>query len=106
MGDSLVKRDGTPWLSEVSKEPEQLDFDNLTQIAALPLGSHLRIDPWDDEVHFLHVSAQPILNAREKMPLELTPIYFRLSRYGSGSHAELPPAGDVNASAEYPPRQW
>jgi hypothetical protein len=94
MGDSMVKRDGTAWLSEVSKEPAQLDVDNLGQIAALPLGSHLRIDAWDDEVHFLNVKAEPILNAREKMPLELTPIYFRLRRYGSGSHATL-----------YPPRQ-
>jgi hypothetical protein len=109
MGDSMVKRDGTAWLSEVSKEPAQLDVDNLGQIAALPLGSHLRIDPWDDEVHFLNVKAEPILNAREKMPLELTPIYFRLSRYGSGSHAALPPAEDVTLApgemASSPPRQ-
>jgi len=105
MGDSLVKPDGTAWLSEVSKGPAQLDIDNLTQIAALPLGSHLRIDPWDDEVHFLHVNTQPILNAREKMPLELTPIYFRLSRYGSGSHAALSSAENLPPAAQYPPRQ-
>jgi hypothetical protein len=109
MGDSMVKRDGTAWLSEVSKEPAQLDVDNLAQIAALPLGSHLRIDAWDDEVHFLNVKAEPILNAREKMPLELTPIYFRLSRYGSGSHAALSPAESVSptveGTAQYPPRQ-
>jgi hypothetical protein len=93
----------------VSKEPAQLDVDNLAQVAALPLGSHLRIDPWDDEVHFLNVKAEPILNAREKMPLELTPIYFRLSRYGSGSHAALSPAENVSATvevgAQYSPRQ-
>ena len=92
MGDSMVKRDGTAWLSEVSKEPAQLDMDNLAQIAALPLGSHLKVDPWDDEVHFLNVKAEPILNAREKMPLELTPIYFRLTRYGSGPHPASSPA--------------
>jgi hypothetical protein len=105
MGDSMVKRDGTAWLSEVSKEPAQLDVDNLAQIAALPLGSHLRIDAWDDEVHFLNVKAEPILNAREKMPLELTPIYFRLSRYSSGSHAALSPAENVNATPQYPSRR-
>src|ERR1700677_915724 len=109
MGDSMVKRDGTAWLSEVSKEPAQLDVDNLAQIAALPLGSHLRIDAWDDEVHFLNVKAEPILNARAKMPLELTPIYFHLSRYGSGSHAALSPAENVSPTvgetASYPTRQ-
>ncbi len=98
MGDSLVKRDGTAWLSEVSKEPAQLDIDNLAQIAALPLGSHLRIDPWDDEVHFLNVKAEPILNAREKMPLELTPIYFHLTRYGSPQTVPPPTAPKVSAS--------
>jgi hypothetical protein len=109
MGDSMVKRDGTAWLSEVSKEPAQLDVDNLGQIAALPLGSHLRIDAWDDKVHFLNVKGEPILNAREKMPLELTPIYFRLSRYGSGAHAGLSPAENLSPTADerapYPPRQ-
>jgi hypothetical protein len=109
MGDSMIKRDGTAWLSGVAKEPAQLDADNLTQIAALPLGSHLRIDAWDDEVHFLNVKAEPILNAREKMPLELTPIYFRLSRYGSGSHTALSPTENVPPTveerAQYPPRQ-
>ena len=81
------------------------DGRNLAQIAALPLGSHLRIDAWDDEVHFLNVKAEPILNAREKMPLELTPIYFRLSRYSSGSHAALSPAENVNATPQYPSRR-
>ena len=47
--------------------------------AALPLGSHLRIDAWDDQVRFLSTKPEAILNASEKMPLKLTPIYFRLS---------------------------
>jgi hypothetical protein len=113
LGDSMVKPDGTAWLSEVSKGPAQLDMDNLAQIAALPLGSHLRIDPWTDEVHFLNVRPGPILNAGEKMPLELTPVYFRLTRYSSGSHAassqQAPSAGAptpaVEGTAQYPPSQ-
>ena len=33
------------------KGAPKLDPDKLDQIAALPLGSHLKIDPWDDRVH-------------------------------------------------------
>jgi hypothetical protein len=90
LGDSMVKSDGSTWLADVSKEPAHLNMDDLSQIAALPLGSHLRVDAWTDEVHFIKGKVQPIVNAREKMPLELTPIYYRLSRLRSTTAA--PPA--------------
>ncbi len=90
LGDSVVKSDGSTWLADVSKEPAHLNVDDLSQIAALPLGSHLRVDAWSDEVHFLKGDVQAIVNAREKMPLELTPIYYRLTRLRSTTAA--PPA--------------
>ena len=81
IGDSLLRPDGTPWLVELTKNAPKLDMDNLSQIAALPLGSRLKINPWDDKVFPLNVKSVPFLNARDKMPFEVTPIYFRLSRY-------------------------
>jgi hypothetical protein len=81
LGDSLIKPDGTPWLAGLSQGAPKLDMDNLTQIAALPLNSHLRIDPWDDKVYQLNVKPAPLLSARDKMPFEVTPIYYRLQRY-------------------------
>lgn len=81
LGDSLLKADGTPWLAGLTQGAPKLDVDNLNQIAALPLNSHLRIDPWDDKVFQLNVRPAPLLNARDKMPFEVTPIYYRLQRY-------------------------
>ncbi len=81
LGDSLLKADGTPWLAGLTTGAPKLDMDNLTQIAALPLNSHLRIDPWDDKVFQLNVKPAPLLSARDKMPFEVTPIYYRLQRY-------------------------
>jgi len=81
LGDGLLRPDGTPWLSALMKGAPKLDQDKLDQIAALPLGSHLKIDPWDDKVIQLTVKPVPLLNARDKMPLELTPIILKLSRY-------------------------
>ena len=81
IGDPLLRPDGTPWLVDLTKSAPKLDMDNLSQIAALPLGSRLKINPWDDKVFPLNVKSVPFLNARDKMPFEVTPIYFRLARY-------------------------
>jgi hypothetical protein len=56
-------------------------MDNLEQVAALPLGSHLKVDAWDDKVLQLKMKQVPLLNARDKMPFEITPVLFRLTRY-------------------------
>jgi hypothetical protein len=67
-------------------------MDNLTQIAALPLNSHLKTDPWDDKVVWLNLKPVALLNARDKMPLEITPVYFRLQRYQEPTVAPAAPA--------------
>src|SRR6202034_2259559 len=93
LGDSLVRADGQPWLIGLTQGAPKLDMDNLTQIAALPLNSRLKIDPWDDKIFSLNVKPAPLLSARDKMPLELTPVYYRLTRYSDA------PAGAAPANA-------
>lgn len=109
IGDSLLRPDGTPWLGDLVKNAPKLDMDNLGQIAALPLGSRLKIDPWDDTVAPLNVKSVPFLNARDKMPFEVTPVYFRLARYTepvTAPAAAVAPASDTGtapAPAATPP---
>jgi hypothetical protein len=115
LGDSMLKSDGTPWLEALQKKAPKLDMDKLDQIAALPLGSRLRIDAWDDKVYVLNAKAPPLLNARDKMPFEVTPVYFKLSRYdqtqaqqtGAPAPAPAPDAAQPNqaASTQTPPSQ-
>ena len=95
LGDSLLRPNGTAWMASISSNTPALQTDNLQQIAALPLGSHLKIDPWSDKVVQLHVRPEPLLNARDKMPFEVTPIYYRLAKYRPPTTA---PAGATNAS--------
>jgi len=90
VGDSLLRADGTPWLADLTKNSPKLQMDKLDQIAALPLGSHLKIDPWDDKVVQLNVKPVPLLNARDKMPFEVTPIFYRLTRYTEPAPAATP----------------
>lgn len=59
----------------------QLQPDKLDQIAALPIGARVKLDPWDDEVELLKAKAVPLYSAREKMPFEVTPFEPYLTRY-------------------------
>jgi hypothetical protein len=87
LGDSMLKADGTPWLSELAKAAPKLNPDDNTQLAALPLGSWLKTDPWDDKEQMLNAKRYQPMNAREKMPFELTAIHYKLQRFGASSSA-------------------
>ncbi|MBV8630671.1 MAG: hypothetical protein JOZ83_07090 [Silvibacterium sp.] len=97
LGDSLIRTDGTPWLAALGSGAPKLNIDDLTQIAALPLNSRLKIDPWDDKVAQLNVKPAPLLSARDKMPFQVTPIYYRLQRY------QPPATASTTAPAAVPP---
>ena len=97
LGDSLLQADGTPWMSDLEKMAPKINWDDLNQIAALPLGSWLKTDPWDDTVHMLNAKRYAPMNARDKMPLEVTPVFYRLQRY------ELPPAAPATPAAGQQP---
>src|ERR1039458_7076640 len=96
LGDSLLKPDGTPWMADLGKMAPKINWDDLTQTAALPLGSWLKVDPWDDSVHMLDAKRYAPMNARDKMPFEVTPVFYKLQRYET-AHVE-PPAAPVTAA--------
>jgi hypothetical protein len=81
LGDSLLKADGTPWMIDLEKMAPKLNWDDLTQRAANPLGFWLKTDPWDDKVHQLNAKVYAYMNPRDKMPFEVTPIVYKLQRY-------------------------
>jgi hypothetical protein len=87
LGDSLLRADGTPWMSQLAHSAPKLNWDDLAQIPALPLGSWLKTDPWDDRIHQLNAKLYAPINPRDKMPLEVTPIYFKLQRYSAANVA-------------------
>jgi hypothetical protein len=94
LGDSLLREDGTPWMADLQKMAPKLNWDDLTQRPALPLGSWLKTDPWDDRVHQLNAKIYAYMNPRDKMPLEVTPIFFKLQYYdASRLTPPVPPAG-------------
>lgn len=59
----------------------------VDQIAALPLGSRVVLDSWDDTVDLVKTKPVQLLSAREKMPFEVTPFMPYLTRYQNSSDA-------------------
>jgi hypothetical protein len=104
LGDSLLRADGTPWMTQLAQSATKLNWDDLNQTAALPLGSWLKTDPWDDRVQMLNAKRYAPMNPRDKMPLELTPVYYRLQRFDSTNptpaHAVAPAPNAQSAGVE------
>jgi hypothetical protein len=102
LGDSLLKVDGTPWMAELQHMSPKLNWDDLAQRPANPLGFWLKTDPWDDKVHQMNAKIYAYMNPRDKMPFEVTPIFFKLQRYDAtaAAAAVAPPAA---APAAAPP---
>lgn len=59
----------------------------LNQIAALPLGSRVKVNAWDGRTELIKTAPMSITSVRDKMPLEVTPFSPRLTRYGVVSSA-------------------
>jgi hypothetical protein len=87
LGDSLFTSPANDqvWMSALVSKAPKLDMDNVRQIAALPLGSRVRVDSWNDSVELLNSKPVAVLSPSDKMPLELTPIFFRLRPYGQAA---------------------
>jgi len=84
-------------------EPSKID-----QIAALPIGARLKLDPWSDHVELIKAKPLPLLSAREKMPFEITPFMPYLTRYqkaGSGISAEPTKADLAKKDLQQPQQQ-
>jgi hypothetical protein len=61
-----------------------LDAKRLDQIAALPLGGRIKVDPWTDQVELSKAKPVALTSAREKMEFEITPFFPYLTRLSTG----------------------
>jgi hypothetical protein len=67
--------------AQLTAAAPQLQQDKIDQIAALPIGARIKLDPWSDRVELLKAKPVPLYSAREKMPFEVTPFMPFLTRY-------------------------
>lgn len=91
----------------ISTAPE-LKTEKLDQIAALPIGARIKLDPWSDHVELVKAKPVALLSAREKMPFEVTPFMPFLTRYqkpGSGITASAAKADVAKKERQQPQQQ-
>jgi hypothetical protein len=67
-------------LTALTNSAPKLEPKKVAQIAALPLGGRIRVDPWDNRIEINTAKPVQLLTAREKMPLEITPVVPHLTR--------------------------
>ena len=61
-----------------------------SQLAALPLGARLKVDPWNGSVELIKARPTGQISEREKMPYEVTPFMIYLTRQGGVPEVKTP----------------
>jgi len=86
LGNGLTDSKGeVTRLAALMTSGPNLDDSKLDQIAALPLGGRIKLDPWGDHVEMVKAAPVAITSVRDKMPFEVTPFFPRLTRLGTGA---------------------
>ncbi|MGA2022983.1 MAG: M48 family metalloprotease [Candidatus Sulfotelmatobacter sp.] len=97
LGNPLAENGTISRLKELSTKGPALDNSKLDQVAALPLGGRVKINPWDDKAEMVKTSPVAITSARDKMPFEVTPFYPRLTRWGTQAVPAATPTTAANS---------
>ncbi|HUO16402.1 MAG TPA: M48 family metalloprotease [Verrucomicrobiae bacterium] len=92
-GSRMAKGNNVLFMSALLQSAPALQPDNVTQLAALPLGSRIKLDPWDDTVELNKSKAVALLSARDKMAFQVTPMIPHLARYSGPEIANAAASG-------------
>jgi hypothetical protein len=99
LGNGLA---GNNRLSNLVASAPVLDPKRLDQLAALPLGGRVKVDPWSDQVELSKAKPVALTSAREKLEFEITPFFPYLTRLSSGSAEKM--AQTTPTAAENQPK--
>ncbi len=92
IGNTMLKGSQVQRMANLKQTAPKLEMAKVDQIAALPLGGRVRLDPWNATIELAKAKPVALLSAREKMPFEVTPVYLYLTR-------QLPGQKQATASA-------
>ena len=79
-GNKMAKGGDVLRMESLIQRAPALKVTDIHQIAALPLGSRIKLDPWNDHVSLKKAKPEAILSARDKLPFEVTPMIPNLVR--------------------------
>jgi hypothetical protein len=93
LGNQLASGANLARMAPLAAQAPALEQDKLEQVAALPLGSRVQLDPWSGQIVLVKAKPVSLLSARDKMPFEVTPFMIFLSRANVRAK-EQDPAGN------------
>jgi len=92
--------------SSLASAGPALQPDKVDQIAALPIGARVKVDPWTDRLELVKAKPVALLSPREKMPFEVTPFMPYLTRYQKpGANVTAAAKADVAKQQQATPAQ-
>ncbi len=74
LGDTMASGNTTRMAALFNSAPA-LQKQRLDQIAALPIGSRIKLDPWSNQLAMMNAKPVALVSPREKMPFEVTPFF-------------------------------
>ncbi len=94
LGTPLVQKGHVVRLRSLMNSSPALDVHKLDQIAALPLGGRVKLNPWTNTVALVKTAPLPIMSAADKMPFEVTPFLPHIQRAGATTDTSVASAGN------------
>jgi hypothetical protein len=98
-GYPLLTQENGVRMSALVPSAPTLQVRDVKQIAALPLGERIKLEPWADQLTMQKTHPVNLVSANEKKPFQVTPRFPYLTRnpqVAAGASAQkIPPAADV-----------
>jgi peptidase M48-like protein len=86
------------------EKPEASEKPAGNTIVALPLGGRIKLDPWNDQLRMLQSKPVGTVAEAEKMPFQITPFVFYLTRAGGSLATATPGAVAAELDTEAKPQ--
>lgn len=80
LGNRVAKNGSVLRLAQLERANARLEPRKLDQIAALPLGARVKLDPWSNRISMRKAPPVALASPREKMPFEVAPVMLHLTR--------------------------
>ncbi|HUU12159.1 MAG TPA: M48 family metalloprotease [Terriglobia bacterium] len=103
MGNRLAENGHNHRMVELKSVAPELQPRQIDQIAAFPLGTRLKVDPWNGRVEMMKSKPAAPLSAREKMPFMVTPLFPHLTRREVAVEGPLTGQVKTDAASPLPP---
>ena len=106
LGNGLSQEGQVTRLTELLESAPDLDESKIDQIAALPLGSRIKLNPWTNELSLIKTQPVALLTAKDKMPFHITPFVLHLTRVKTADQTAAASRGKSPGTAvPVPPAQ-